>query len=422
MPHSRCIVMGIVGCLFVAPFFIAYGDTIADLKNKITERNTAIADIEREIADYQKQIETTGKEAQSLQSTIKYINLEQKKLQSEIRLTENKITAVNFRLEELANAIDGKEDRIGESRSALAQTIRNLADAERTTLVETMLSGATLSSVWRTVDDLERFERDVRVDLVRTKELKADLEDKEAETQVNRTKLVSLKADLADRNTLLSQNKKTKNSLLLATKNKEAEYKKILTQRVAKRDAFEQELLQFESELRFAIDPSRLPTAGSGVLKWPLDSIRITQKFGDTAFAKSGAYNGKGHNGVDFAASIGTKVKSALGGVVKGTGDTDAVCSGASYGKWVLVEHANGLSTLYAHFSLIKVSEGQSVGTGELLGYSGDTGYSTGPHLHLTVYATQGVKIMQRKSAVCGGTYMMPVADLKAYLDPLKYL
>ncbi|HEY4508236.1 MAG TPA: M23 family metallopeptidase, partial [Candidatus Paceibacterota bacterium] len=109
-------------------------------------------------------------------------------------------------------------------------------------------------------------------------------------------------------------------------------------------------------------------------------------------------------------------------GTVKGAGNTDTVCPGASYGKWVLIEHANGLSTLYAHLSLIKVSEGQEVATGETVGYSGETGYATGPHLHFTVYATQGVRIMNRKSAVCGGTYRMPIADLKAYLNPLKYL
>lgn len=422
MPRSKYIVMGIVGCLFVAPFFVASGDTITDLKDKIAERNTAIADLEKEIAGYQEQLETTGKEAKTLQSTIRSIDLEQKKLSAQIKLTENKISAVNLRLQELADAIDLKENKIGESRNALGQTIRNLNGAEQQTLVETMLSGATLSTVWGVVDDLQRFQKNLEDDLNKTRELKANLEGVQTETKKNRERLVSLRGDLADQNTLLAQSRKAKNALLSATKSKETEYRKILAQKVAKRDAFERELLQFESELRFAIDPSLLPVAGSGVLKWPLDSIRITQKFGDTAFAKSGAYNGKGHNGVDFAAPIGTRVKSALGGVVKGTGDTDAVCPGASYGKWVLVEHANGLSTLYAHFSLIKVSGGQSVGAGELLGYSGDTGYSTGPHLHFTVYATQGVRVMERKSAVCKGTYTMPIADLKAYLNPLSYL
>ncbi|MDO8594942.1 MAG: peptidoglycan DD-metalloendopeptidase family protein [bacterium] len=429
MPHSLRLSylllagLGLLGCLlFLTPFFAAYGETAAELRDKIAEKNVAIAELEREIADYQKQIETTGKEAQTLQSAIKYIDLEQKKLSAEIKLTENKITAVNLKLEELADAIDMKEVRIGESKGALAETIRNLADAERQTLIEALLSGASLSSVWETVDNLERFQKNVHDDLAETKELKADLEDKEVETERNRKQLISLRGDLADKNLLLAQNKKAKSNLLTLTKSKETEYKKILALKVAKQKAFEQELLKFESDLRFIIDPSSLPAVGSGVLRWPLDKVKITQEFGDTAFAKSGAYAGKGHNGVDFGVSSGTKIKAALGGIVKGTGNTDSVCPGASYGKWVMLEHSNGLSTLYAHLSLIKVSEGQTVSTGEVIGLSGETGYATGPHLHFTVYATQGVRIMQRKSSVCGGTYTMPIADLKAYLNPLLYL
>lgn len=422
MSRCRLAMLGLLGCLLLAPFFAVQGETITDLRNKIAERNTAIAGLEKEIADYQKQIEATGKETKTLQSTIKNIDLEQKKLSAEIQLTASKITAVNLRLEELGDAIGIKQNRIGESQDALAETIRGLADVEKKTLIEALLSGATLSAIWGVADDLERFQKEVQTDLTKTKELKADLEHTQTETETNRKKLVSLRADLADKNQLLSQNKKAKSALLTATKSKETEYRKILAERVARRDAFEKELLQFESELRFAIDPSRLPSAGSGVLKWPLDSIKITQEFGDTAFARSGAYKGNGHNGVDFKASTGTRVLATLSGVVKGVGDTDAVCPGASYGRWVFIEHGNGLSTLYAHLSLIKVSEGQSVSTGEVIGYSGETGYATGPHLHFTVYATQGVRIMSRKSAVCGGSYTMPVADLKAYLDPLKYL
>ncbi len=422
MLRPQWYILGLFWCVLLTPFFVVRGDTISELQGKILERNSAIADLEKEIANFQKQIEATGSEAKTLQSTIRGIDLEQRKLSAEIKLTENKITGVNLRLEELSSEITKKENKIGQSKDTLAHSIRNLADIEKRTLAETILSGASLSSLWGAVDDLERFQKGVRGDLLTTKGLKADLEDTQTETRTNRQKLVSLRADLADKNLLLAQNKRDKNTLLATTKSKEAEYRKILAQKVAKRNAFEQELLKFESDLKFAIDPSRLPSAGSGVLKWPLDAVKITQTFGDTAFARSGAYNGNGHNGVDFRAPNGTPVKAALSGIVKGTGNTDAVCPGASYGKWVLIEHGNGLSTLYAHFSLVKVSQGQSVSTGEVLGYAGETGYATGPHLHFTVYATQGVKVMQRKSAVCGGTYTMPVADLKAYLDPLKYL
>jgi murein DD-endopeptidase MepM/ murein hydrolase activator NlpD len=108
--------------------------------------------------------------------------------------------------------------------------------------------------------------------------------------------------------------------------------------------------------------------------------------------------------------------------VVEGVGDTDVVCPGASFGKWVFIRYDNGLASTYAHLSLITAKAGQRVSTGDVVGYSGNTGYSTGPHLHMSLYAGQGVKISTLKSSVCQGTYTMPIADTKAYLDPLIYL
>ena len=167
-----------------------------------------------------------------------------------------------------------------------------------------------------------------------------------------------------------------------------------------------------------------IPKTGSGVLIWPLDNVYITQYFGNTSFATANpqVYNGRGHTGIDFRASIGTPVRSSLSGVVQGTGNTDAIRGCYSYGKWIMIKHPNGLSTLYAHLSLQNVIIGQEVKTGQVIGYSGNTGYSTGPHLHFGVYATQGVKIQTFSTSVnCRGA-VIPVADYKAYLNPLSFL
>ena len=151
----------------------------------------------------------------------------------------------------------------------------------------------------------------------------------------------------------------------------------------------------------------------------------ITQYFGNTPFATANpqVYNGHGHNAIDLGASPGTPLKSARTGVVLGTGNTDITCPGASYGKWVFIQHDNGLSTIYAHLSVISVSKGDSVETGSVIGYSGSTGYATGPHLHFGVYASSGSEIASFPSKSCAGkTYTMPVADISAYLNPLSYL
>ena len=85
------------------------------------------------------------------------------------------------------------------------------------------------------------------------------------------------------------------------------------------------------------------------------------------------------HAGVDIAASQGTPIKAAGDGVVKMAGVN------GGYGNWTLIDHGGGLATGYAHQSRIAVSIGQHVSTGEVIGYVGSTGASTGPHLHWEV-------------------------------------
>ncbi|HOX41163.1 MAG TPA: peptidoglycan DD-metalloendopeptidase family protein [bacterium] len=87
---------------------------------------------------------------------------------------------------------------------------------------------------------------------------------------------------------------------------------------------------------------------------------------------------GKGHTGIDYRAGIGTPVKAAADGVVI---QTSTGWSGG-YGNEIVVSHGNGVATRYAHLNNILVSPGDNVSQGEVIGKSGNTGRSTGPHLH----------------------------------------
>jgi murein DD-endopeptidase MepM/ murein hydrolase activator NlpD len=396
---------------------------VDELKKQIDERAATIKKLEQEISQYQKNIDDTSKQASSLNSTIKVLDSSQKQIETSITVTSTKIDKTNLTLQQLAEEILDKEERMNTNKKAVAEVMRHLQSTDTDSIMEMFLRNNSLSSAWDDVATSETFQNTLHANTVTLATLKTDLQKDYASRSDQKKQLVDLQKELADKKVVVESSKKEKAQLLSDTKNKEADYKKILAEKVAAKAAFEKELKNFESQLNFVIDPKSIPSVGSGVLTWPLDEIVITQEFGDTAFSRTtNAYNGNGHNGIDFKASIGTRIKSAAGGVVKGTGDTDVVCPRASYGKWVLVEHTNGLSTLYAHLSVISVTNGQSVKAGDILGYSGNTGYSTGPHLHFTVYATQGVRILSRQSQVCGGTYVMPVADLKAYLNPLLYL
>src|SRR3989344_468476 len=406
---------------FISPFLLN-ASIIDDLRQKIDGKGTEIAALEAEIAQFEKEISNLGSQASSLANSIKVLDITRKKLEADIRLTEGKISSETLTIQKLEIEINDKQGRIERDTSAIFELLRIMDEDESKTLIELLLASENMSQVWDDIENVVRLQKILRDNIAEVKTLKAAREQDKTATEQKRATLVSLKKQLADQKKVVESNKAEKNRLLTTTKNQEANYKKLLAQKLALKNAFEEELRAFETELKIAIDPNSLPAKGSGVLSWPVDNVRITQYFGNTAFAQSGAYNGSGHNGIDLGAGYGTPIKSAAGGTIAGTGDTDLVCRGASYGKWVLVTHRNGLSTLYAHLSVISVSKGQEIGTGGILGYSGDSGYSTGPHLHFTVYATQGVNVEARKSKVCGGTYTLPIAPLNAYLNPMDYL
>ncbi len=113
------------------------------------------------------------------------------------------------------------------------------------------------------------------------------------------------------------------------------------------------------------------PRMGSGVLSRPTSRGAVTSEFGWRW--------GRRHEGIDLGIPVGTEVKAADGGVVTFAGYN------SSYGNYVIIDHGGNISTLYAHNSKLLVSKGDKVYKGQVISKSGNTGRSTGPHLHFEV-------------------------------------
>lgn len=402
---------------------IIKGATVEELQEKINSNNTTIQQLQEEIKQLSSKLGETSAQRKTLQNAINALELNSQKLRNELKVTEKKIGSTDLQIQELAVNITQKTSTIERNKIALADSIRKLNQSDSQSMIETLLIYPNFSSFSREVENLFEFQKAVRTQIQELHNLKQGLEINKDQTEEKKDQLLSLKSQLADQNRVIEVNKNEQTKILTQTKNQESAYQQLIAEKRAKAKAFEDELNAYQAQLRIALDPSLIPTAKTGVLAWPINPHTITQYFGNTAFAQSGAYNGSGHNGIDLGAPIGTPITSAGVGIVQGTGDTDQACPNASFGKWILIKHNNGLSTLYGHLSVIKVSAGEQVQTGSVIGYSGNTGYSTGPHLHFTVYASQGVQIVSRASVSCrGAIFTMPVADLKAYLNPIVYL
>ena len=396
--------------------------TLDDIRSRISDHNAEIRKLETQINAYQKELQTIGQTSRSLQGEIARLETTRKKLATDIQVTEQKIAKTDLTIDQLTLEIGDKDQTLARRRAATEESLRQWRQLQDLSPLEVILRYDHFSDILTELGALTAFQRQLEQDIFLVSKLKDELETTRLATETERKNLAALKIRLADQRQIAQENQTAKDQLLKQTKNQEVNYKKLLTETVARKEAFEKELTDLESQLRIYVDLSKLPPAGKGLLRWPLQNIFITQEFGKTVAAKRLYVSGT-HNGVDFRASVGTPVAAASSGLVKGTGDTDLVCRGASYGKWVLIEHPNGLSTIYGHLSLIKAVAGQTVTTGEVIGYSGQTGYSTGPHLHLSVVATQGLRLDTYNFKSCAAAKItMPLADPSAYLDPLLYL
>jgi murein DD-endopeptidase MepM/ murein hydrolase activator NlpD len=410
------------------PSALAQTSEIEKLQKDITDRGNRLAEIEAEIARYEAELKEVGAERKTLQSAINQLAVERKKIQAEISKTENLISSTDLEINKLILEISRTEDDIAENESAIAEIIRTEYQSDDETMVELLLKNDTFSDFWNLLEAQEAIRSSMTQKVISLSELKKILEEKREESTEKRSDLLSLKDQYSDQNTVLANNQAERNELLVATQNEERKYQQILSEKQAAREQIIKELRDFEAKLQFFLDPNTVPVPGTRVFDWPLKNIIITQYFGGTEFARQNAsvYAGRAyHPGVDFGAPRGTPIYAPLSGTVRDTGNTDAVPGCYSWGKWTLIDHANGLTTLYAHQDVISVVPGQKVSTGEIIGYTGNTGYSTGPHLHFTVYAKAGVTVRQFneiKTVTSCGPAKTPVAATDAYIDPMLYL
>jgi murein DD-endopeptidase MepM/ murein hydrolase activator NlpD len=417
------ILKKIIIVIFLCTFFtgVVFAETVDDLNKKISDQKGKLEQLDAEIKKINSDLQTTGVEKSTLQSTLKTLESSRKKLEKDINYTQGNISLTNLNINKLAFSIDDKNQKIEEGRRAMGKSIRVLSEIDSISPLEIILSNQSMGDVWNYAQALVTVNHEVQGNIRELQGLARDLEADKQATEVKKKELENQKKLLGAQKQTVEVTKQEKTQVLKETQNKESLYQKQLATKKAQKEAFEKALFDFEQQLKIKVDPSSYAGAKSGIFGWPLVKTVITQLFGSTADSKR-LYTSGTHNGVDFGIPVGTSVNAVLAGTVTATGNTDLQSGCYSYGKWVLLKHSNGLSTLYGHLSSIAVSPGNSVDKGERIGLSGNTGYSTGPHLHLTVFATQGMRVQIYSSSIGCKKVTIPIADKSAYLDPMVYL
>ncbi|MBI2462657.1 MAG: peptidoglycan DD-metalloendopeptidase family protein [Candidatus Spechtbacteria bacterium] len=406
--RSICLLLQL---LLVLSGFANYASatTADDIQKQLDEKQQQIRELQEQAQSYKENIDTTQQQANTLKNLIANYNRSIQSLEKQINKDRQAITLLSDKITQTELQIHALERSIERNKEQTAALVREIYASDSESILELVLKYENLSNFYDQVQNQDSLNSNLYENLKNLKSEKAGLENAKLELNQRQDDLNNAKDDLTAQQAIVESQRADQQDVLKQTRNQEAQYQNLLKDVTSKQDEVQRQIFELEDRLRETLDPSIIPTTGHGVLEWPA-SGRLSQGYGCTAFAKkSKAYPTCFHNGIDIAGPIGTPLRAAREGVVIGVASAPY-----AYGKWITIEHDNGLVTLYGHMSVQTAKVGQTVKRGDIIGYMGSTGYSTGSHVHFTVYAPN---TYTTKASKLAGT--LPIG---ASLNPMDYL
>lgn len=321
------------------------------------------------------------------QQKINEANKEKKDALNEKSAIEKKIDTAQSEIDDLQADIDSANERIAQKETELAEAeqkaenqyeamkvrLRTMYEDNSSSYITLLFSGDNLTDMFSMAELIKQlldYDNNMYDNLIATKQdienTKKDIEAEKASYQekqdtfkAKRNELQGLKSDLS--------------STISQLENDIEEYKKAYAE-------FERQEAALKAQIAAALRGSSSGGASysGGQLQWPTPGYyTITSPFGNRLHPTLKVY--KLHTGFDIGAPMGASVLAAEDGrVITATYHS-------AYGNYIVINHGNGLSTLYAHNSSLLVSAGDQVVRGQTIAKVGSTGFSTGPHCHFEV-------------------------------------
>ena len=296
--------------------------------------------------------------------------------QQEIEVVKEQITAYDQQIEDKGVELEAAKQEEEAQTVRFRGCVRHLEEYGQMSYIAILLEATSLSDLLARMDMVgEVIAYNEKVETV-----KAELEDARVELQDKQSELETKQVEL--------QQKSSEAAALLANLESNIDaYKQVQDQYAQQEQAVQSQIdkqveeLRRQEEQNKKNDPSYDPgkvNGATGSMMWPCPSCHtITSPFG---WRYHPIYQTqKYHSGVDIGASYGATIVAADGGTIITAGTV------SGYGNCVVINHGNGITTLYGHMSSIAVRVGQKVSKGQTIGYVGSTGNSTGPHLHWEV-------------------------------------
>jgi len=398
---------------------IARGDELADakarqaqLKKDIASQKAQVAQLDALQRDLADGIKQTADQLKGINADLTSVKVKIKGMEAQIAVIKTDYTTLVQQLHILdAQLVDiegretAKRAELAERKALLAQRLRSAYDTDRTSLLESFLSGGTFTDLLAEMSyfiDVGEQDKALANQVAKDQETLASLhqttldarsrtDDLRQQTAASKRALDKSLAALNDAKAALKKLEKRVAAALAAQKREYTQLarNKVAAQRaIAKASAAQKKLKdQIAALIRKQMQGGSIPSQYNGTLSWPMVGD-VTQNFGCTGFSWEPPKGSCAHfhEGIDLVAPYGTPVKASGSGTVVYIGWNYA--DGPDPAWIVIIAHSAGLQTWYAHMQPRYpggIHAGSHVSRGEIIGYEGNTGHSTGAHLHWAV-------------------------------------
>lgn len=373
--------------------------TTSEIKDEITDLKVENAVIQAQIDAIRSQYNANASEIQALVDKKNAVD-------QEIALLHDQIQNINEQLRIYGQMIADTQERLDESTLELnrlnrqyKERIRAMEEEGEITYWQVIFESSSFTDF---LDRMNIVDEIAAADTQRLADLQvasANVEESQRILTEEMLDLQETRQQLADSEEMLKEKRTESDDILRDLISKQSEFQVLLDESEAMQNDLMNEIAQKQKELQAAQYKEELvkmalrgenPPSNATWLE-PVSGYTISSPFGKRKAPTAGASTY--HQGIDMACPSGTPIYATRSGTV-----TVASYQAGGAGYYVSINHGDGFASIYMHMTRYVVSKGQSVTQGQLIGYVGSTGVSTGPHLHF------GISY--------GGTYVNPMAYL----------
>ena len=395
-------------CLALALLLLVSALPVSVFAASSAEIQKELDSLKAENKEIQRQIDGIQSQYDAAYSDMADVVAQKEAIDQEITLLNSKIETTNAQIAAYSQLIADTQDELDDADEALRtlsyehrERIRVMEEQGNLTYWQVIFQANSFTDL---LDRITMVEEINAADRRRIEQMRI-ASDIVTATQMNleteKQDLEAVRIQLAEDEALLAQRREASDALLVELEKKAEEFQILLAESEVLQEELMQEIAAKEAELkeakydeelkRLAMQGENPPSNATWIT--PVTGARLTSPFGQRLHPVLKVY--RMHNGIDLAIAQGTPIYATRAGKV-----TRTAYQAGGAGNYVSINHLDGFASIYMHMTHYVVKEGQTVSAGQLIGYVGSTGISTGPHLHFGVsYA---------------GTYVNPLA----YITP----